>query len=202
MLPIFISLFSATVAFAQPEQDLVEVRKINPSIRVELRYAASDNFTGKPIYENARCLLRRAVAERLSRVQKRLEKQGFGLKIWDAYRPVSAQEKLWKVTPPKRRLYVSNPAKGSKHSRGAAVDLTLVDLKGNDLPMPTEYDAFTVRAQSNYSQLSKEVVQNRTTLHNAMKAEGFIPASGEWWHFSDPGWRKYPLLDLSFEAIR
>ncbi|NTV47181.1 MAG: M15 family metallopeptidase, partial [Chlorobiales bacterium] len=104
-------------------------------------------------------------------------------------------------TPPKRRLYVSDPAKGSKHSRGAAVDLTLVDLKGNGLPMPTEYDAFTIRAQSNYSQLSKEAVQNRTTLHKAMKAEGFISASGEWWHFTDPNWRKYPLLDMPFDEI-
>lgn len=202
ILSVFISFFSITAVLAQSSPELVEVQKINPNIRIELRYATPDNFTGKIIYQNACCLLRPAVAGRLSRVQKRLEKEGYGLKIWDAYRPSSAQKALWDATPPKRRRYVAPPWKGSKHSRGAAVDVTLVDLNGNGLRMPTEFDAFNIRARSSYPNLPKEAIRNRTILHNAMKAEGFIPASGEWWHFSDPGWRKYPLLDLPFEAAR
>jgi D-alanyl-D-alanine dipeptidase len=179
--------------------DLVDVQRINPRILVEMRYATTNNFMKKAIYKSARCLLRRSVAERLSRVQARLEKQGYGLKIYDAYRPLSAQWELWKVVP--NPTFVADPRKGSKHNRGSAVDLTLVDKNGNELEMPTEYDSFVKEARSDYMDLPEHVLRHRKILHEAMMAEGFIPNPSEWWHFDDPDWRQFSILDIDFDKI-
>jgi beta-N-acetylhexosaminidase/D-alanyl-D-alanine dipeptidase len=140
------------------------------------------------------------VAERLVRVQGRLRERGLGLKMWDCYRPLSVQERLWKLLPDGR--YVARPVfrdgvpvRGSKHNRGAAVDVTLVDGDGLDVPVPTDHDDFSERAHRDYRGGSPAARRNARVLRRAMKAEGFTGIASEWWHFDGPGWRGYPLED-------
>lgn len=183
-------------AFADTRHDAncVEVRRVCPGIRLELRYATSHNGVGKAVYpKRARCLLRKAVAERLCRVQRRLQQDGYSLLIWDAYRPLSAQKALWQVkSDPK---FVAPPAKGSKHNRGAAMDVTLT-RNGRPLPMPSEFDEFSPRARAKYSGGTPDQRRNRDRLREAMTAEGFQGDLSEWWHFQDPDWKRYPLADV------
>ena len=175
--------------------DMMVVRKVCPGIRIELRYGTPRNGVGRTVYpRGARCMLRRAVAERLCRVQTALEAQGLGLKIWDAYRPLSAQKALWAIKPDKR--FVALPSVGSKHNRGAAVDLTLVDTKGKEKPMPCDFDTFSPRASPKYSGGTAEQRRNRDILRRAMLEAGFLPDKNEWWHFNDPEWKKYPLVNV------
>lgn len=179
------------------ENPLVEVRSLNPRIRVEMKYTTPENFVGEPLYPaDALCLLRREVAERLLRAQERLERDGFGLKIFDAYRPLAVQKKMWAKVPIEG--YVANPAKGSNHNRGAAVDVTLVDREGRELPMPSKYDEFTDRAHRNYAGGTAEERSNRARLEKAMEAEGFSGLKTEWWHFDAPEAKNLPVLDLPF----
>jgi len=188
--------------------DLVDIASIDPSIRIEIRYATTDNFTGVAFYPAARCLLRRDAAERLARVQKALAGRGLGLKVWDCYRPFSFQQRLWKLVPDAR--YVAEPVagadgtpvKGSKHNRGAAVDLTLVRADGGALELPTEYDDFSTRAHRGSSAASPAARRNADLLEKAMAAEGFEPLPTEWWHFDAPGWERHPLSDQPLDAPR
>lgn len=183
-------LFGAT-----GEAELVEVQAVCPAIRVEVRYATAKNGAGKALYPpDARCLLRRGVAERLARVQNRLEKQGLGLKVWDAYRPLSVQWALWRAHPDKH--FVASPRKGSKHNRAAAVDLTLVDAQGEECFLPTDFDTFSAKARPTFRGGTAEQRRNRDILRRAMVAEGFLPDAAEWWHFNAPDWRRYSLLDV------
>jgi D-alanyl-D-alanine dipeptidase len=131
-------------------------------------------------------------------VQSALEKRRLGLKIYDAYRPVSVQKIFWELLPDTR--FVADPKVGSKHNRGTAVDVTLVDQLGRDLPMPTPYDEFSERAHATYRGCAPEEGENRDLLKQAMVKEGFVPYIHEWWHFDDPDWERYPLLDLPFEG--
>jgi len=162
-----------------------------PGILIEMRYATPNNFTKTKLYDKAVCLLCEPTAVRLARVQKNLKKEGLGLKVWDCYRPLSVQQKLWDVVPDAR--YVANPKTGSRHNRGAAVDLTLVDSKGNELPMPTGFDDFRKKAHRDTTDLPKKVIRNRQKLQDAMEAEGFMSLPTEWWHFDDPEWKNYAL---------
>jgi D-alanyl-D-alanine dipeptidase len=173
---------------------LVALAKVDPSIVIDLRYATTQNVFGTRLYRQPRCLLRRSVAERLARVQASLRRQGLGLKVWDAYRPQSVQRRMWAIRGGSR--YLASPRRGSRHSRGAAVDVTLVDARGRELPMPTGFDAFTARASRRYRGGSPVTRRNRRLLEAAMTAQGFHPNPGEWWHFDAPDWRRYPLLDL------
>lgn len=175
-------------------KDLVEVTNVSPRIRLDIRYATPNNFTGKKVYSSQRCFLRRKTAERLHLVQLMLEKQGLGLKIYDAYRPLSVQKDFWNLVPDPN--FVANPIEGSKHNRGASVDLTLVDSMGKELPMPTDFDEFSEKASRKFHGCSKEARKNRELLEKAMTAQGFIPFEHEWWHFDDPEWEDYPILDL------
>jgi D-alanyl-D-alanine dipeptidase len=175
---------------------LVDVRSIEPSIRVELSYASPDNAFRKQFYRRNSALLREPVARRLARVQHRLRERGLGLKVWDAYRPRSVQSLMWKARPDARRLYLANPRRTSKHNRGAAVDLTLVDRDGRELPMPTPHDEFSPRAHRNATKgVSAAARKNRELLIDAMRAEGFRPNPYEWWHFNAPDWSRYPVSD-------
>ncbi|HEY9800489.1 MAG TPA: M15 family metallopeptidase [Leptolyngbyaceae cyanobacterium] len=178
---------------------LVDIQTVNPNILLDIRYATENNFMKKPVYSVARCVLRGEVAEKLSQVQQDLEKQGLGLKVYDCYRPLSVQKLMWQVR--EARPYVANPARGSKHNRGAAVDITLVDRNGQELEMPTEFDNFTRRASITYAGASTEAKKNRALLGSAMKRRGFIPLSKEWWHFDAIGWQKYKILDVPLDAV-
>ena len=181
------------------ENPLVDIQKINPKIRIDIRYATPANFTHETLYLEARCLLLRQVADKLSIVQQTLEKKGLGLKIFDGYRPLAAQKKLWAKFPVEG--YVANPAKGSNHNRGAAVDLTLVDANGRELPMPSAYDEFSERAHRDYMGGTAAELENRRILQGEMEKEGFHGLSTEWWHFDYKDAKKYPVLDLSFSSV-
>lgn len=179
-------------------KDLVELIQVSPRILLDIRYATPNNFTGKAVYRSSRCFLRRKTAERLHRVQLLVEKKKLGLKVYDGYRPLFVQKIFWELVP--NTCYVADPAVGSKHNRGASVDLTLVDAKGRELPMPTEFDDFSERAAHSYQGGAKEALTHREGLKNAMAAEGFVPYEGEWWHYDDPEWELYPILDIDIPS--
>jgi zinc D-Ala-D-Ala dipeptidase len=180
---------------------LVDVARLDPTIRLDLRYATANNFTGVAVYPPAsRCLLRREVAERLVRVQRALREEGLGLEVWDCYRPISVQQRFFALVPDPR--YVAEPVfengrpiAGSKHNRGAAIDLTLVDTAGRPLEMPTDFDDFTPRAHRDDGSAKPETRRNAQRLEAAMVKQGFLPLPTEWWHFDAPGWEAYELLD-------
>jgi zinc D-Ala-D-Ala dipeptidase len=195
---LFFALWLA-LPFSSPAQDLVDVRKFIPGVELDIRYATTNNFMKKQIYPQARCFLRRSTAQKLKEVQEELHKSGLGLKVFDGYRPLAMQRKLWATVPDDR--YVANPAKGSKHNRGAAVDLTLVDGKGDELQMPTPYDDFTEKAHANYKNLPPDAIKNRALLRQVMEKHGFAGISTEWWHFDDVDWKNYDLLDASFDEL-
>jgi len=179
----------------------VDVAKLDASIRLDIRYATKRNFTKVKVYPVAKCLLRRDVARRLVAVQRALRKRGLGLKIWDCYRPFSVQKKFWKLVPDPR--YVARPItrkgkplSGSKHNRGAAVDLTLVDSKGKELEMPTDYDDFSNKAHRGYTGATVAARRNAKLLEREMTKQGFVGLSTEWWHFDGPNWQRYGLADI------
>lgn len=171
----------------RPDQkytDFVNVQWYIPDMQVELRYAGADNFTGEQIYNFYDAYLRYGTVCKLMDVCKDLAEQGLYLKIWDAFRPVSAHFKLWETFPDSR--YVANPNRGfSSHSRGNTLDVTLVDSYGNELPMPSAYDDFTDAAKRDYKLCSEEERKNALILETAMEKHGFHGYWGEWWHFSD-----------------
>ena len=173
--------------------DLVDILSINPTIVLDIRYATENNFTHHKLYPVVQCMLRREPAESLSAVQKELKTRGFGLKVFDGYRPLSIQKKLWKAVPDDR--YVANPAKGSRHNRGAAVDLTIVDSLGHELEMPTPFDSFSEKAHCDYMKLPKNVLKNRALLERVMERHGFLRMSSEWWHFDFHSWGRFQILD-------
>lgn len=170
----------------EPEDDeYVLVKKYIPDIYVELRYATENNFTGVKIYDFTEAYLRYGTVKKLAQVQKELKQQGYSLKIWDAYRPFEAQQKLWEVYPDPN--YVANPANGmKKHNLGGTVDITMVAADGSIIPMPTEFDDFSLKADRNYSDIEdEEAVKNVMILQNAMENNGFTGYQGEWWDYSD-----------------
>jgi len=178
---------------------LVNIQELIPDIIVDIRYATPDNFTGRVIYPAAKAYLVKPAAEALAAVRNELRDMQFGLKIYDAYRPLSAQLRLWDIVSDPD--YVADPAKGSRHNRGAAVDVTLVDRKGNELPMPTPYDTFSEKAHADYPHLPKQILKNRELLKNNMMKHGFEPLLTEWWHFDYQSWEKYPILDIDFDQL-
>jgi outer membrane protein assembly factor BamB len=180
--------------------DFVEVVHLDPTIVIDLPYATENNFCKAILYPVERCFLRREVAERVAAAHRRLAADGLGLKIWDGYRPRSVQYKMWEASP--LPGYVGDPKFGSKHNRGAAVDVTLVNLTtGEELEMPTPYDEFSPRAHSGYLKLTPEVAANRSRLQKAMREEGFMTIHSEWWHFDYRGWERFPLADIPLDAL-
>lgn len=170
----------------EPEDDeYVLVKKYIPDIYVELMYATDNNFTGVRIYDFTDAYLRYGTVKKLANVQKELKEQGYSLKIWDAYRPFEAQQKLWEVYPDPN--YVANPANGmKKHNLGGTVDITMVAADGTVISMPTEFDDFSLKADRNYSDIdNEEAVKNVMILQNAMENNGFTGYQGEWWDYSD-----------------
>ena len=182
-----------------PDWKLEELSKIR-GIYLDIRYATTNNFTGKVIYLSPRAFARMPVFDALQKVQDSLSHFMIGLKIYDAYRPYAASLKFFEVYPDTN--FVANPRNGSRHNRGCAVDLTLVELStGKELPMPTEYDNFTEKAHPDYKDLPDTVLTNRKLLFGIMEHFGFSYYPTEWWHFDYKGWEKYKLLDLTFEEL-
>jgi zinc D-Ala-D-Ala dipeptidase len=182
---------------------LVELTSLDPTIRLDIRYATANNFTGRQLYDQARAFLIAPAADALIRAHRAAKEEGFGLTIYDAYRPWRVTKKLWDATPvgPKKN-YVANPKKGSKHNRGCAVDLTLYALTtGEEVAMPSGYDEFTMRAHRNFTAAPADALKHRALLEKLMETEGFRGASNEWWHFDFTGWEKYPVLDIPFAEL-
>jgi D-alanyl-D-alanine dipeptidase len=180
--------------------ELVDVATVIPDIALDIRYATADNFTKQVVYPEARCVLRRSVAERLKQVEADLRARKLRLKIFDCYRPLSVQRRFWELVPDER--YVADPKKGSRHNRGAALDLTLTDEEGRPLEMPSAYDDFTRRAHRDFADAPKAALEHRRILEEAMVKRGFLPMPTEWWHFDAPDWKRYPIDDVPFGKIR
>jgi D-alanyl-D-alanine dipeptidase len=193
-LALLLALTAMTPAPAPTLAPLVDAAAAIPGLRLDIRYATPRNFTGRVLYPRPRCLLRPAVVERLARAQAAAAAAGMGLKVFDCYRPLSVQRAMWTLVPDER--YVADPAKGSRHNRGAAVDLTLVDAAGAELPMPTGFDDFSARAHRDYDDLPPAVLANRARLERLMSEAGFTGLPTEWWHFDADGWERYEVLDL------
>jgi D-alanyl-D-alanine dipeptidase len=182
----------ATAGTRDKPGDLVEVSAFVPDAVIDMRYATENNFTKTTLYPVARCKLRRAVATRLARAAALLRKQDRRLLVWDCYRPKSIQALLWKQVPDER--YVATPKKGSRHNRGAAIDVGLVDTAGDPVTLPTEFDDFTERAHRDHALEGERGVEARR-LAAAMKAAGFVGIATEWWHFDAPDASSFPLSD-------
>jgi len=194
MLGISMLTQQSTSLVSSSTLSLVDITTINSTILVDLRYATTNNFTKQKIYDSAICLVHKDAAQALHSVQKELAKRQLGIKIWDGYRPLSAQKKLWVLCPDSK--YVCPPEKGARHTRGTAVDVTLVDLHTNqELLMPTEFDNFTQKAWSDNRELPEVVLNNRRLLHTVMVKHGFTSLKTEWWHFDLNNWQNYPVIN-------
>ncbi|HEY3381355.1 MAG TPA: M15 family metallopeptidase [Vicinamibacterales bacterium] len=184
------------------DSDLVELVALDPTIHLDIRYATPNNLAGRPVYPEARALLQRPAAEALVRVNAALRKQGFGLLVYDGYRPWSVTKIFWDVTPPDKREFVADPTKGSKHNRGCAVDLSLYDLAtGREAEMPSVYDEMSPRAYPTYTGGTDQQRIARDRLKAAMETEGFTVEPNEWWHFNYREWARYPILNIQFSEI-
>jgi D-alanyl-D-alanine dipeptidase len=184
------------------EPDLVELTTLDSTIRLDVRYATANNLAGRPVYEEARAFLQRPAAKALVRAHRALRASGYGVLVFDGYRPWRVTTLFWDITPPARREFVADPSKGSKHNRGCAVDLSLYDLKtANEVEMPSAYDEMTSRASPDYSGGPPEARKRRDLLRAAMEREGFTVEPNEWWHFNYKDWKEYPILDIPFRDI-
>lgn len=184
------------------EADLVELTKLDKTIKLDIRYARTDNFVGRVVYGEARAFLQKPAAKALLRVHKKLKKQNLGIVIFDGYRPWSVTKLFWEVIPEDKRKFVANPETGSKHNRGCAVDLSMFDLKTGELvEMPTDYDDFTEKANPNYAGASNAQKKNRDLLRELMEAEDFTVNVNEWWHFDYKDWEKYAIYDVAFSEV-
>jgi D-alanyl-D-alanine dipeptidase len=210
---IFIALISIALinCKAKPPQetgefkptDLVELTRLDTSIHLDIRYATSNNFVGRPVYKEARAFLQRPAAGALLRVSASLKPLGYGLVVFDGYRPWSITKLFWKVTPADKHNFVADPAKGSKHNRGCAVDLSLYDLTtSKEIEMTGNYDEMTKRSYPNYTGGTSEQRKMRDLLRSKMEAQGFTVYEYEWWHFDYKDWKEYKITNVPFSKIR
>jgi zinc D-Ala-D-Ala dipeptidase len=186
------------LAASDPAKQLVDVSTFAP---IDVRYATPNNFMKMPLYPVARVYLRAPAASALRDVQADLAREGLGIKVFDGYRPYRVTKKMWDVIH--NPDFVADPAKGSRHNRGAAVDLTLIDLRTNqEVAMPTPYDDFTAKARQDFMDLPAEAIANRAKLRDAMTRHGFQVLPSEWWHYDFGGWEKFELMDVPLEELR
>ncbi len=199
---LFLILLLSSTAFCN-EHSLVNIKKMIPSLVIDLKYATEDNFTGQQVYPStAQAYLVEDAAQSLKEIQKELAQYGLGIKVWDGYRPFSITQIFWDVTPENKRQYVANPKKGSVHNRGNALDCTLIDLRtGKELRMPSEFDEFSELVHSDFMGAGPQALINRTFFHMIMKKHGWHPLNHEWWHFNYKGYKNYPILDIPFEQL-
>lgn len=182
--------------------DLVELVSLDSTIRLDIRYATPDNFLGRPVYDEPRAFLQRPAAEALVRAHRWLKTKGYGIVVFDGYRPWSVTKVFWDATPGDKKHFVADPSKGSRHNRGCAVDVSLYDLRtGRTVQMPSEYDEMTERAYPGYRGGPRKARRLRDLLRRAMEREGFTVYEHEWWHFDYKDWPRYPVLDIPFSAI-
>ena len=182
-----------------PEYELVDLENIE-NIQLDIRYATTNNFTGEVIYNLPKAYARKPVAEALAKVQKDLNAMGYGLKIFDGYRPYRATVKFYEVYGD--TTFVASPYRGSRHNRGCAIDLTVIDLStGEELKMPTPYDDFTELAFAEAPVQDSLIRANRALLKTSMEEHGFTVYTHEWWHFDFNDWESFPLLDIPFEDL-
>lgn len=174
--------------------DLVDLARHIPGLILDIRYATADNFMGRTLYPVARALAQRPAADALARAQALAVADGYGLIVHDAYRPWRITRMMWDETPPAQREFVADPAQGSRHNRGCAIDCTL-HRGGVPVEMPTPYDDFTPAAYRDYAGASPAAIANRERLERYMHAAGFVGLANEWWHFDWEGWRRYPIMD-------
>ena len=209
VVPVVCALALAACAAHPPrergpfrEPDLVELVKLEPSVHLDVRYATANNFVGRPVYAQARAFLQRPAAEALQRAARTLAGEGYGLLVFDGYRPWRVTRLFWDVTPADKKQFVADPRQGSRHNRGCAVDLSLYDLAtGREVEMTGAYDEMSERSYPNYAGGTPEQRRTRDLLRAAMEAEGFTVYDVEWWHFDYRDWRLYPILDIPFERL-
>jgi D-alanyl-D-alanine dipeptidase len=180
--------------------DLVDLARFDPRLRFDIRYATPANFMGRVLYPVARAVTQRPVAAALSRVQTRAGAAGYGLLIFDAYRPWRITRAMWDQTPPESREFVANPATGSRHNRGCSIDLSL-HRGGVEVAMPSPYDDFTPAAYRSNTAAPAEALAASRMLESWMVAEGFVPLANEWWHYDWAEWRRYPIMDVPLEDV-
>ncbi|MBF9223193.1 M15 family metallopeptidase [Hymenobacter ruricola] len=186
--------------FRAPE--LVELQRLDPTIRLDIRYATSRNFAGRAVYTEARAFLQRPAAEALVRVNRELAPLGYCLLVFDGYRPWSVTKLFWDLTPPEKKEFVADPKKGSRHNRGCAVDLSLWDIAANkEVAMPGEYDEMSPRSYAAYAGGTPGQRAARDLLRRHMEAHGFAVLPAEWWHFDYQDWKAYPIQNIPFEKL-
>lgn len=197
--PLGYEAYQKTVQ-ADPEKELIDLEEYIPGIVLDIRYATTNNFTGEKIYDQAKAYARQPVAEALRKAQAELKSRGLGIKVFDGYRPYSATVKFYEVY--RDTTYVASPYRGSRHNRGCAIDMTLIDLKtGKELKMPTGYDAFTKKAWPSTPVSDPEIARNRKLIIEVMDKVGFRVNSSEWWHFDFRGWKNFEILDIDFSEL-
>ena len=202
MLKKYLVLITITIVACNINRskiEYVELKTVNKNIVLDIRYATTINFLKKAVYPTARCFVVKDAAVKLDSIQNELEQMGYGLKIFDGYRPLSVQKMMWEILPDSR--YVADPKNGSRHNRGAAVDVSLVDSNGVELQMPTDFDDFSEKASHDFDQLPDNVIKNRELLKSTMEKYGFIHLNSEWWHYDLKNYADYPVVDYSFEEI-
>lgn len=191
--------YTATIK-ADSNNRLMNLETIIPGVQLDIRYATANNFTGQKVYDSAMAFLRLAPAKALQQVQNELKAQNLGLRVYDAYRPYTITIKFYEIY--KDTNFVAAPWLGSRHNRGCAVDVSLIDLSTQqEIPMPTEYDDFTAKAKPDYADLPDSVKANRKLLIDIMAKYNFEVHHSEWWHFDYTGWDKYYLMDIPFRQL-
>jgi zinc D-Ala-D-Ala dipeptidase len=186
---------------SDPQQEIVYLKDFIPGITLDIRYATANNLMHRPMYRTPAAFLRLPAAQALLAIEHQLRPMGYGLKVYDGYRPYKVTVAFYEAYHD--TTFVASPYTGSRHNRGCAVDLTLIDLKtGRELSMPTPYDAFTKQASATWTDgLSEQALRNRKLLQDVMLQHGFVIYPSEWWHFDFAGWQNYPVMDISFEDL-
>jgi len=207
---IVIVAIAITGCKAQPPKEtgefkptnLVELIKLDSTIHLDIRYATNNNFVGRPLYAEARAFLQKPAAESLVKVNTSLKPLGYGLLVFDGYRPWSVTKLFWDVTPDDKKQFVADPAKGSRHNRGCAVDLSLYDIKtGKEIEMTGNYDEMTERSYPNYAGGTEQQRKMRDLLRSKMEAQGFTVYEYEWWHFDYKDWKLYRITNVHFNKL-
>ncbi len=184
------------------ESDLVELITLDPTFKLDIRYATDNNLVGRPVYTEARAFLQRPAAEALAEINSELKPLGFGLMIFDGYRPWSVTKTFWDITPDEDKIFVADPKQGSRHNRGCAIDLSLYDLvTGEEIEMTGVYDEMTERSYPDYEGGTSDQREMRDLLRSKMEAHGFTVYEFEWWHFDYDDWEKYRIENIPFSEI-